>query len=78
MVCTEPGVRFFAGAPLVASNGARIGALCVPLSQLSQNSECLLNFADVHGETRTYQEGLRFSPCDCQYCEVLLHAQQRD
>ncbi|BDA43374.1 probable serine/threonine-protein kinase STY8 at C-terminar half [Coccomyxa sp. Obi] len=29
MVCVEPGIRFFAAAPLVASNGTCIGAMCV-------------------------------------------------
>lgn len=34
MVCVEPGIRFFAAAPLVASNGTCIGAMCVSVKQL--------------------------------------------
>lgn len=50
-VTGEPGLRFYAGAPLIAKNGMRLGTLCVldtrPNSVSEKQKEQLAGMADV-------------------------------
>ena len=51
LVTGEPGIRFYAGAPLVASTGDRLGSLCVidtvPRTIDADQCNVLVNFAEV-------------------------------
>lgn len=51
LVTGDPGIRFYAGAPLTLSNGARVGSLCVidrqPRKLTSHQRQILANLAQV-------------------------------
>jgi len=50
LVCGQPGIRFYAGAPLHAPDGARIGTLCIidnqPRSPSAEDLSILRDLAD--------------------------------
>lgn len=51
LVTGEPHIRFYAGAPLITSDGTRLGALCiidrVPRALNQQQAQLLVNFAQI-------------------------------
>ena len=51
LVLNEPTIRFYAGAPLVCTNGMRLGSLCiidrVPRQLDAEQLNVLANFAGV-------------------------------
>ncbi len=51
LVCGDPNIRFYAGAPLTASCGAKLGTLCVidrsPRQLNSQQEQVLRDLADI-------------------------------
>lgn len=73
LVTGDPGVRFYAGAPLVAPNGMRIGTLCVidskPRKCLgAEQSEMLVALADRAMKALEDRRQRRASDTDVPEC----------
>lgn len=80
LVTGPPHIRFYAGAPLVTSNGMRLGSLCVidkePRHLDAEQLMVLANFAEV--VVREIEKDIaRVSPLSSHWCDhgtALLHS----